>query len=67
MRDLLGRGAAVVSRTGRHQQAVERREPVAPESCHACGAPSRRRHAPHGRPLTADVAPGPLRVSVLRC
>ncbi|MFJ6197003.1 hypothetical protein [Micromonospora sp. NPDC092111] len=62
-----GKTCASVTRTGRHQQSTDRRDPVAQEARCVPGVLTRRQHTGDGRPLTADAVPDPVRRSVLRC
>ncbi|NBE83912.1 hypothetical protein [Micromonospora rubida] len=62
-----GRACGSVTRPGRSNPTTDRRDPVNQEASTPPDVPCRRDNTADGRPLTADAAPDPIRLSILRC
>ncbi|MFI0795512.1 hypothetical protein ACH4OY_22960 [Micromonospora rubida] len=62
-----GRAYGSVTRPGRGNPTTDRRDPVEQETSTPPDVSYRRDNAADGRPLTADAAPDPIRLSILRC
>ncbi|WP_405099295.1 hypothetical protein [Micromonospora sp. NBC_01412] len=62
-----GRAYGSVTRPGRSNPTTDRRDPVEQETSTPPDVSYRRDNTADGRPLTADAAPDPIRLSILRC